>query len=199
MDRTMSQAEKADRFFEKDSPWQAGLNELRRIVRATGLAEEVKWGAPCYTHKGRNVVMIIATKGYFGLWFYKGSLLKDAKKLLSQADTKTQGLRQMRFTELPTVRKGEAHIKAYIHEAALLEEQGAKVVMKAVSAADMPAEWKQATKATPGLQKAFSALTPGRQRAYMAHFTNAKQSSTRTARIEKSVDLILAGKGMDGK
>lgn len=197
MDRTMKNTDKADRFFEQDGPWQAGLNELRRIVHTTGLNEEVKWGHPCYTHRGGNVVMIIATKGYFGLWFHKGALLADAKKLLSQSDTLTQGLRQMRFTDVAAVRKATADIKAYLHEAALLEEQGVKVIMKAVSAADMPAEWKEATKATPGLQKAFNALTPGRQRAYAAHFGNAKQSTTRASRIARSVDRILAGKGLD--
>ena len=188
-----------EHFFEPEASWSDGMNELRRIVRGTGLAEEVKWGHPCYTHQGRNVVMIIPTKGYFGLWFYKGALLKDPKKLLSQADGKTQGLRQMRFTEVATVRKAAAHIKAYVQEAVLLEERGAKVVMKQVTAQDMPAEWRAKTKAVPGLQKAFNALTPGRQRAYMVHFAGAKQASTRIARIEKFVDHILAGKGMDDK
>lgn len=193
----MSRPASADRFFEKDSPWSDGLKELRRIVAGTGLTEAVKWGHPCYTHQGRNVVMIIATKSYFGLWFYKGSLLKDTKKLLSRADTKTQGLRQMRFTETAAVRKAEAHIKAYVQEAALLEEQGAKVVMKAVTLQDMPAEWRSKAKEVPGLQQAFDALTPGRQRTYAAHFGGAKQSSTRMARIEKHLERILAGKGLD--
>lgn len=125
--------------------------------------------------------------------------MKDPKKLLIQSDTKTQGLRQLRFTDVAAVRKAAPTIKAYVQEAALLEEQGAKVVMKKVGTQDMPVEWRAKAKAVPGLQKAFNALTPGRQRAYMVHFAGAKQASTRIARIEKFVDHILTGKGMDDK
>lgn len=188
---------RADRYFAQGSPWAEGLLELRRLVLATGLHETVKWGAPCYTHHGRNVVMIIATKGYFGLWFSKGSLLKDPGEILHRADPKTQGLRQMRFNDVGSVRKSERLIAAYVHEAILLEELGAKVVMKPVTAKDLPTEWAHFVKTTPGLQKAFDALTPGRKREYLAYFSSAKRAATRQARIAKCMERIMAGKGPD--
>ena len=195
----MTSAERIEAFFAQDGPWKAGLNALRRIMRARGLTEELKWGHPYYYHRGHKVVMIVATKGYYGLWFDKGSLLKDKARLLVQADAKTQGLRQMRFTDMAGLRKASEDIKAYVQEAVLLEEQGAKVVMKHVTAQDMPVEWRAKTKAVHGLQKAFNALTPGRQRTYLAHFGGAKQASTRIARIDKFTKHILAGKGLDDK
>jgi uncharacterized protein YdeI (YjbR/CyaY-like superfamily) len=41
------------------------------------------------------------------------------------------------------------------------------------------------------------ALTPGRQKGYLLHFAGAKQSATRTARVEQHAPRILNGLGLD--
>ncbi|MCC6840068.1 MAG: YdeI/OmpD-associated family protein [Flavobacteriales bacterium] len=188
---------KVDRFFDKDTPWKEAFAELRELALDSGLTEELKWGHPCYTLKGKNVFLIHGFKDYCALLFHKGVLLKDKEHLLVQQTEHVQGGRQLRFTGLKEIKHKARTIKAYMREAAEVERQGLKVQMKKTEEFAMPPEFKQALKEMPGLKKAFTALTPGRQRGYLLHFGSAKQATTRLARIEKHVDRILEGKGLD--
>ena len=188
---------KVDWYFEKDSQWQAEYNALRTIALASGLEEELKWGHPCYTLHGKNVVLIHGFKDYCALLFQKGVLLKDDAGILVQQTENVQGARQIRFTGLKEIKKLSPMLKAYIHEAVDVEGSGRKVPMKKTAAFDMPTEFAQALKEMPDLKKAFHALTPGRQRGYLLYFSSAKQEKTRMARVEKNVDRILAGKGLE--
>lgn len=188
---------KVDWFFNKDTQWKEAFAELREIALESGLTEELKWGHPCYTLKGKNVFLIHGFKDYCALLFHKGVLLKDGAGLLVQQTENVQGARQMRFRSLKEIEALERTIKAYIHEAAEVERQGLKVPMKKTTDFPMPEEFKQALREMPGLKKAFNALTPGRQHGYLLHFAAAKQAKTRLARIEKHVDRILAGLGLD--
>lgn len=188
---------KVDWFFDKDTPWQAEYNALRTIVLECGLDEELKWGHPCYVLNGKNVVLIHGFKDFCALLFHKGVLLKDDAGLLVQQTKNVQGARQIRFTGLNEIKKLTPMLKAYIHEAVDVERSGRKVPMKKTAAFDMPAEFAQALKEMPDLKKAFHALTPGRQRGYLLYFSSAKQEKTRMARVEKNVDRILAGKGLE--
>lgn len=187
----------ADWFFEKDTPWQTAYKKLRAIVQDCGLTEELKWGCPCYTENKRNIVLIHGFKEYCALLFFKGALLGDDKKLLIQQTENVQSARQMRFTNAKEIGKLEKTIKAYIYEAIEVEKAGLKVALKKTSDYPVPEEFEQVLKKNKAAKKAFEGLTPGRQRAYLFHFSQAKQSATRSARIEKYLPKILAGKGLD--
>lgn len=188
---------KVDWFFAKDTKWQEAFALLREIALATGLTEELKWGHPCYTLKGKNVFLIHGFNEYCAVLFHKGVLLKDPKKQLVQQTKNVQSARQMRFVSEADIMKRSAQLKAFIKEAIAHERAGKQVEMKTTAEFEMTAEFAAALKQMPELKKAFKALTPGRQRGYLLHFAAAKQAKTREARIEKHVDRILAGKGLD--
>ncbi|WP_417610996.1 YdeI/OmpD-associated family protein [Owenweeksia hongkongensis] len=188
---------KVDFFFNKDTKWQEEYQKLRTIVLDCGLTEELKWGVPCYTLNGSNVVLIHGFKEYCALLFHKGALLKDSEDILIQQTENVQAARQLRFTSLAEILESEPTIKAYIHEAIEVEKAGLKVELKKTREFDMPEEFKTALEEDPELKDAFKALTPGRQRGYLLHFSGAKQSKTRVLRIEKATPDILAGKGLN--
>ena len=188
---------KVDWFFAKDTKWQEAFQLLREIALDSGLTEELKWGHPCYTLKGKNVFLMHGFNDYCAVLFHKGALLKDHKGVLVQQTPNVQSARQMRFTGVKELQQRTPALKTYIREAIALEKAGKQVVLKKTVEFEMPAEFKKALKEMPELKKAFNALTPGRQRGYLLHFAGAKQAKTREARIEKHVDRILAGKGLD--
>lgn len=188
---------KVDWFFEKNTPWQEAYGLLRDIALDSGLTEELKWGHPCYTLNGKNVFLIHGFKDYCALLFHKGALLKDTKGLLVQQTKNVQSARQIRFASVKEIEVLTPLLKRYIREAITLEKVGKQVVLKKTAEFDMPEEFSTAMKQMPDLKKAFNALTPGRQRGYLLYFAGAKQSKTRMVRIEKHLDRILAGKGLD--
>ena len=188
---------KVNWFFDKDTPWKASYEKLRTIVLDCGLTEELKWGCPCYTIDKKNVVLIHGFKEYCALLFHKGALLKDKAGILIQQTENVQSARQIRFKGVHDIVKLERSLKAYIHEAMEVEKAGLKVALKKPSGFQMPEEFALKLKSSPALKKAFNALTPGRQRGYLLYFSAAKQSKTRAARIDKNVDRIMAGKGLE--
>ena len=176
--------------------WQEEMQTLRDILLDAGLTEDRKWGNPCYTFNGKNVVMMGALKEFCSIGFFKGSLLTDPKALLIAAGENTQASRQLRFTETKSITKLQKQITAFVHEAIQLEQEGKKVEFKAVSEFSIPDELVQYFRETPAFEKAFYALTPGRQRGYLLHFSEPKQAKTRLARIEKYHDQIMRGEGL---
>lgn len=188
---------RVDWYFAKDGPWKTSFAKLRELALDSGLTEELKWGHPCYTMKGTNVFLMHGFKGYCALLFHKGVLLKDDHKLMVQQTENVQGGRQIRFTSAKEIVKLAPVLRAYMQEAIAVETKGLKVPMKQTAEFAMPEEFAAKLKAMPLLKKAFEALTPGRQRGYLLYFGDAKQSKTREARIEKHIDRILAGKGLD--
>ncbi len=187
----------ADFFFEKESKWQDAYRKLRSIILDCGLDEALKWGKPCYTWQGNNVVLIHGFKEYCALLFMKGALLKDEAGILIQQTDNVQSARQIRFTDAKEITKLKATIRAYIHEAIAVEKAGLKVDMKKSTDLVYPEEFQKQLDKSARLRKAFEALTPGRQRGYHLFFTAAKQAKTREARVEKAIPLILAGKGLE--
>lgn len=185
-----------DGYIRKQKQWSDALQTLRQIVLDCGLTETIKWRTPCYTLDGQNVLIFGAWKDNCSLSFLKGSLMKDPKKLLEKPGPNTQGARLIRFTDAAMVTKLKPTLKAYVKEAIALEKAGLRVDFKAKDELLYPEELEAAFAEQPALKKAFEALTPGRRRAYIMHFTGAKQSKTRTSRIEKAAPMILAGKGM---
>lgn len=176
--------------------WRAEIAALKAIARDCGLTEERKWYQPCYTSRGKNIVLVGAFKKYCALLFFKGALLKDHAHLLVAPGENSQSGRLIRFTSVQDIAKRASALKAYIRDAVRVEEAGLKVPKKEITEHKVPAELKTAFADHPGFQKAFRALTPGRQRAYLLHFSGAKQSQTRAARIDKWRPHILKGKGI---
>lgn len=187
---------KVDFYFNKATKWQEEYKELRQLVLACGLSEELKWGHPCYAFQKSNIVLMHGFKEYCALLFMQGALLKDAKGILVQQTENVQAARQIRFTSVKEIVKIKTIIKAYINEAMEVEKAGLKVELKKTSAFKMPKEFKNVLEDMPKLKTAFHNLTPGRQRSYLLHFSSAKQSKTREARIEKCVQQIFNGKGL---
>jgi uncharacterized protein YdeI (YjbR/CyaY-like superfamily) len=188
---------KVDWFFNKATQWQEPYEALREIVLSCGLTEELKWGCPCYTFQNNNIVLIHGFKNYCALLFMKGAILKDAKKLLVQQTANVQAARQMRFTGVEEILKLKTQIKAYVKEAIATEKAGLKVELKKTAAFKMPDEFKLVLDEMSDVKKAFDNLTPGRQRGYLLYFAAPKQGKTREARIEKCINQILAGKGLN--
>lgn len=186
-----------DWFFSKKSKWQDEYSELRMFILDIGLNEELKWGCPCYTLENDNIVLIHGFKDYCALLFMQGALLKDTKKLLVQQTKNVQSARQLRFKSIDDVIKNKTIIKSYIKEAIANSKSGIKVELKKTTEYEMPIEFQTVLNDMPELKRAFKELTPGRQRGYLLYFSSAKQSKTREARIEKYIEQILKGKGLD--
>lgn len=188
---------KVDFFFNKADKWQGEFEKLRAIVLDCGLTEELKWGQPCYTLEGSNIVLMHGFKEYCALLFMKGALLQDPNGILIQQTENVQAARQIRFTNVQQIIELEPILKSYILAAIDVEKAGLEVELKKTEDFPMPEEFIDTLEQVPGLQDAFEALTPGRQRAYLLHFSAPKQSKTRASRIEKCIQQILDGKGLN--
>lgn len=188
---------KVDAILRNTSNWREEFEALRAIALDCGLTEELKWYQPCYTLENKNIVLIHGFKEYCALLFFKGVLLKDPKRILIQQTENVQAGRQIRFTNLREIVKMKPVLKAYIHEAVEVEKAGKRVKLKKTDDFKIPDEFQRKLKELPALKSAFEALTPGRQRGYIFHFSQPKQSKTREARVERCMPQIFNGKGLD--
>lgn len=188
---------KVDAFIRNAQKWQEEFKQLRSIVLDCQLTEELKWGVPCYSYENKNIVLIHGFKEYCAILFVKGALLKDTIGILIQQTENVQAARQIRFTSADEIVEMEPVLKAYIHQAIEVEKAGLTVDYKATTEFNMPAEFQKKLAEAPALKTAFESLTPGRQRAYLLYFSAPKQSKTRELRIEKCVQQILNGKGLN--
>lgn len=188
---------KVDAFLSRAKRWHDEFEKLRKIILESDLTEELKWGNPCYSFQNKNVVLMHGFKEYCALLFFKGALLRDPEKILIRQTAMVQAARQIRFTSVREINKLRPALKAYIRDAIEVEKAGRKVELKKTADFAVAEEFQNKLKKLPALKKAFAALTPGRQRAYLLYFSSAKQSQTRASRVEKSMPRILAGKGMD--
>ncbi|MGE5461941.1 MAG: YdeI/OmpD-associated family protein [Syntrophothermus sp.] len=188
---------KVDFFFDKAKKWQEEFEKLRMILLDCPLTEELKWGVPCYTFEKKNIVLMHGFKEYCALLFVKGALLKDPERILITQTENVQAARQIRFTHVREIVEMEPILKEYIYEAIEVEAAGLKVNLKKTTEFIVPEEFQNKLDEIPALRTAFEALTPGRQRAYILHFSAPKQSKTREARVEKYMQKILKGKGLN--
>ena len=185
-----------DAYLGRSNKWREELEQLRTILLDCPLTEELKWGKPCYTFEGSNVVILMPLKECCALLFAKGALLNDAHGILIQPTANTQAARQVRFTNAREIAGMATVVKAYIREAVEAEKAGLEVSYKDISEFAVPEELQSQLDEDAALKTAFRALTPGRQRGYLLYFSAAKQSRTRASRVEKCREQILAGKGL---
>jgi uncharacterized protein YdeI (YjbR/CyaY-like superfamily) len=188
---------KVDFYFNKAEKWQEEIKQLRLIALDCGLTEELKWGSPCYTYRESNIVLIHVFKEYCAFLFFKGALLSDTHKILIQQSENVQAARQIRFTHVDEITEQRSILKTYIYEAVEVEKAGLKVNLKKTEDFTVAQEFQHKLDTIAVLKTAFEALTPGRQKAYLLHFSQPKQSSTREARVEKWMPQILNGKGLN--
>ena len=189
---------KVDACLSKAKKWRKELEKLRRIILDCRLTEELKWGKPCYTFQGKNLIMIYGLKESCAIAFFNGALLKDVHGLLIKPGPNTQAGRWIKFTHLREIVEMETILNAYINEAVAAEKTGLKVNFKK-NPEPIPEELQKKLDKMPALKTAFEALTPGRQRGYILYFSAPKQSKTREARIEKCMPQILKGKGLNDR
>jgi len=190
---------KVDFYFSEGRKWQREFETLRAIVLSCGLTEELKWGCPCYTSQGKNIVLIHGFNEYCALLFFKGALLHDTHSILIQQTRNVQAARQIRFTNVREIVKMKTILKAYIHEAVQVEKAGLKVKYRKTAEFEVPPEFQKKMDELPALKTAFRALTPGRQRAYLFYFSQPKQPKTRESRVEKYLHEILKGRGLNDR
>lgn len=186
-----------DFYFDDAGKWQKEIELLRTIVLDCGLTEELKWGCPCYTLGKSNVIVIHVFKEYCALLFFKGALLQNTHGILIQQTKNVQAARQIRFTSVKEISKLKTILKAHIYEAIEVEKAGLKVTLKKTSEYPVSEEFKKQLDKRASLKKAFTALTPGRQRGYLFYFSQPKQAATRTSRVEKCIPKILNGEGLN--
>jgi uncharacterized protein YdeI (YjbR/CyaY-like superfamily) len=188
---------KVDAFLSNAKKWQEELVKLRTITLDCQLIEELKWGKPCYTFQKSNIVILQEFKEYCALMFFKGALLSDPDGILIKPGENTQAGRQIRFTNVREIVEMEPILKAYIYEAIEVEKAGLEVNFKKTADFIIPEEFQIKLDEVPALKTAFYGLTPGRQRAYIFYFSAPKQSKTRESRVEKWIQHILNGKGLN--
>jgi Uncharacterized protein conserved in bacteria len=188
---------RVDEYLSKAQKWQKEFEKLRMMILDCQLTEELKWGKPCYSFQGSNIVLIHGFKEYCALLFIKGALLKDPNGILIQQTENVQAGRQIRFTNAQEIVEMEAILKAYIYEAIEVEKSGLQVEFKKTTEYTIPEEFQNKLDEIPALKTAFEGLTPGRQRAYILYFSEPKQSKTRKSRVEKCMQQILNGKGLN--
>jgi uncharacterized protein YdeI (YjbR/CyaY-like superfamily) len=187
---------RVDKYLNGLDNWQKEAMHLREIMLDCGLDEEFKWSLPVYAYQGGNIVAVNPLKNCIAIGFFKGALLQDSHSIFDKPGDNLQAVRIIRFTSLRAITKIEATLKAYIYEAIEIQRAGLKVPMKKTSDYPVPPEFQKRLDKSAKLRKAFEALTPGRQRGFLIHFADAKQSKTREARIDKCLPLIMAGKGL---
>ena len=194
----MKRFKTVDEFIENATQWQEELIRLRQILVSTGLTETVKWGFPCYTHNGKNLVGIGSFKSYFGLWFFQGALLADEEGLLINAqENKTKAMRQWRFESIRDIKV--RRIKAYVQEAITLQDEGKEIKAVRSKAVDVPAELTDALHKDPRASAAFEGLTKGRQREYAEYISSAKRDDTKTRRLKKILPMIRQSIGLNDR
>jgi len=177
--------------------WRKEIDDLRGIALGCGLAEELKWGKPCFTHRKKNVAIIGPLKDACALSFFKGALLKDPKHILKKIGEHTQAGRWIKFSSSQEISALRPTLRSYIDEAIQVEESGRKVPLRKASEYAVPEELQVRLNAAPELKAAFEALTPGRRKSYIFHVSRAKQARTRAARAQKCVPMILSGRGFN--
>ncbi len=184
---------KVDAYIDRSTKWPEVMTRLRPILAGCGLTEEIKWGKPCFSQDGHNIVIFQEMKEFLALMFCKGALLSDPDGILEEQGPNSRSALRICFRSIDDANRLADTVKAYVEEAIDVEEAGLQVAPAPVL--PPPEELQNRLETDPAFKAAFEALTPGRQREYNLYFSDAKQSKTRNARVDKYAPKILAGKG----
>ncbi|MBN2628552.1 MAG: YdeI/OmpD-associated family protein [Spirochaetales bacterium] len=190
---------KVEAYIESQSVWRTEIQALRNILLSCDVEEDFKWKHPCYTDKGKNLVIIQDFKEYCALLFPKGVLMRDPDNLLVPLSENAQADKQIRFSNMVEIESRKDAIAACVAEAVRVERSGEKVSYKKTEDFEVAPEFQEVLDRDESLREAFFSLTPGRQRAYLLHFSGAKQSATRTSRVENCIPRILDGLGLNDR
>ena len=184
---------RVDAYIRRSDMWPEEIAGLRPILLGCGLTEQIKWRKPCYSHEGRNIVILQEMKAFLALMFFKGALLKDPAGVLEDQGPNSRSARRIRFTSVEDVGRLAGTVEAYVEEAIAVEKAGLKVgpAPEPVLAVELQSRLDR----DPALKAAFEALTPGRRREYNLYFSGARQAKTREARVERYARKILDGRG----
>lgn len=183
-----------DAYVAQATGWPAEITAVREVLVDCDLTEQLKWRQPCYSHEGRNIVILQEMKDFLALMFFKGALLRDPEGVLVEQGPNSRSARRIEITSVDDVHRLADVVRAYVAEAIDVEDAGLDV---GPAPEPEPApELAERLDADAELRAAFEALTPGRRREYHLHISGAKQSATRAARVERCVPRILAGKGL---
>ncbi len=185
---------KVDAYISRSDKWPDEMTELRPVLLACGLSEEIKWGKPCFSHEGHNIAILQEMKDFLALMFFKGALLNDPDGVLEEQGPNSRSARRICFTSVDDVTRLSGTVTAYVDEAIAVEEAGLDV--GPAPQLVLAEELRNRLDRDATFKEAFEALTPGRQREYNLYISDAKQASTREARVEKYAPQILAGKGL---
>jgi len=185
---------KVDAYITRSTKWPEEILRLRPILLSCGLTEELKWGKPCYSSEGGNIAIVQEMNDFLSLMFFKGALLSDPHGVLEEQGPNSRSALRIRFTSVDDVVRLAAVVTAYVKEAIDVEDRGLQVGPG--PALVLVEELQQRLGRDAAFKAAFEALTPGRQREYNLYFSDAKQASTRSSRIDKFAAKILEGKGM---
>ncbi len=186
-------------YIEKKQEWKSELEFLRNVLLATGLEETIKWGAPVYINKGKNIVGLSAFKNYVGLWFFQGGTLKDAQNVLINAQKgKTKAMRQWRFSTLENI--DVDLLKSYVFEAIENQESGNIIKPKKnTKPLIIDVAFQRELDNSLELKKQFELFSLSKKREYTVYVTEAKREATQLKRIEKIIPMILNGVGLHDK
>lgn len=182
----------------KVNNWRQELTILRDIVNDSELIEEIKWGVPCYSINGKNVLTLTAFKEFACISFFKGVLIEDIGNLLIKPGERSQSARYLKFTNIEQITSSVELIKNYINQAIEIEKSG-KTVVFSEGDEPIPMELEQKFDENPQLRQAFESLTKGKQRAYLIYFSQVKSSESKLSRINKCEQKILNGEGLNDK
>jgi len=186
-----------DEFILQSGKWQQSLNMLREILLALEMEETVKWGVPVYCINGKNIVGIGSFKSYTGLWFYQGVFLKDKKKkLVSASEGETRALRQWRFYDADEIEKDIDIIVEYMREAIKNSREGKEIKPQRNKPFHIPEELQRAFLNDLELKKQYELLSHSKKRDFALYIDQAKRPETRQKRLEKSIPMIMEGKGL---
>lgn len=183
-----------DAYIARSEAWPLEMADLRPILLDCGLTEQIKWRSPCYSHDGRNIVIMQEMKEFLALMFFKGALLDDVDGALEDQGPNSRSARRLRITSTDDVARLAGTITAYVGQAIEIEKAGLDV--GPAPALTLVEELQDRLDQDPALQAAFERLTAGRQREYNLHVAGAKQAATRRSRVEKLVPRIRDGKGL---
>lgn len=194
----MKRSKTVEDYIRDSTQWTDELRRLQSILKEAGLVEEIKWGAPCYTHKGKNVVGLAAFKQWFCLWFHQGALLADKDKVLVNAqDGRTKALRQWRMTSAKDIKP--RIVKRFAKEAMALVDAGKAIKADRNKPLVVPDELQKAMRRHKGATAGFRGLTKGKQREYADYVAAAKRDETKQKRIAKILPMMAAGHGLNDK